>query len=90
MDKSVFKFLGVPILEWEEWDELDSMEICLYGTDFILPELKRLNGRDVSISLEGKIRLYDEDGVSVIEKYFYEFDSFMEELNKLHRLSKKS
>ena len=23
MNKSVFKFLGVTILEWEEWDELN-------------------------------------------------------------------
>lgn len=80
MNKITFEFFGIPIFKWEGWDTLDYEEICYYDVDFLLPELVHLNGRDVSVSSNGKIKLYDEDGKKVIDKYFCEFDSFMEKL----------
>lgn len=59
MDRKEQKFLGKTLFTWESWDEVDVAYLYFYNVEFQFESMKKYNGCDVSLDIEGSMEIYD-------------------------------
>lgn len=66
MERNEQKFLGKTLFIWESWDEVDVGELFFYDVEFSFESMKKYNGLGVILTLEGLMKIYNEDGTKVV------------------------
>lgn len=61
MDRNEQYFLGKTLFTWESWDEVDVAFLFFYNVEFSFESMKKYNGCDVSLDIEGSMEVYDEN-----------------------------
>lgn len=56
------KMFGVVIFTWDEWDEIDTGCFQYYAVNFPFESMKKYNGMDASLDMEGELSITEKDG----------------------------
>lgn len=78
------KLFGITIFTWERWNEIDIGWFQFYNVQFPFESMKKYNGMDADINMDGKLSIGDRKlgCEEVWSGYVYEIPEFMEELSR--------
>ena len=78
------KMFGVVIFTWDEWDEVDTGCLQFYNINFSFESMKKYNGMDASLDMDGELSITEKDGdcKEVWKGYLTEIPEFMAEIRK--------
>lgn len=73
------KMFGVVIFTWDEWDEIDVGYLQFYTVNFPFESMKKYNGMDVSLNMDGELSITGRGGgcEEVWKGYMSEIPEFM-------------
>lgn len=60
------KQFGIDLFTWDGWDDLGEQELYFYHVEFPFESMKKYNGLGLSKTFEGKIEIYDDEGIEVV------------------------
>ena len=81
MERNIGKLFGIPLFYWEEWNEIDTGFLQFYNVEFPFESMKKYNGMDVSLDMNGEIAITDSEGKEVWKGFACAIPEFMQELN---------
>lgn len=78
------KIFGVVIFTYEGWDEIETGYLQFYMVDFPFDSMKRYNGMDASLDMEGQLSITEKEGEckEVWKGFVSEIPEFMAEVTK--------
>lgn len=78
------KMFGVVIFTWDEWDEIETGFLQFYDVNFPFDSMKKYNGMDASLDMDGELRITEKDGEcdEVWKGYVSEIPEFMAAISK--------
>ena len=62
INRSEQKIFGIKIFTWESWDEIDVGFLKFCNVDFPYESMKKYNGSDVSLDMNGEMIITSDDG----------------------------
>lgn len=73
------KLFGIVIFTWEEWDDIDSECAQFYNVNFPFESMKKYNGMDASLDMNGELSVTEKSGEckEVWKGYVCEIPEFM-------------
>ena len=83
MERNTEKLFDIPLFYWEEWDEIETGFLQFYSVEFPFESMKKYNGMDVSLDMNGGIAITDEDGNEVWKGFTCAIPEFRSELNNI-------
>lgn len=84
MNRCEQKIFDITVFTWECWDELETGFLQFYDVEFPYESMKKYNGSDVSLDMNGEITIYsnDEESAELWKGFIIEIPEFLEELEK--------
>ena len=77
------KLFDITLFTWEEWDELETGFLQFYNIEFPFESMKKYNGMDASMDMNGDIAITNnEDGEEIWRGFACEIPEFMSEMMK--------
>lgn len=78
------EMFGVVIFTWDEWDEIDTGCLQFYTVNFPFDSMKKYNGMDASLDMDGELRITEKDGEcdELWKGYVSEIPEFMAAITK--------
>ena len=83
MGKNTEKLFDIPLFYWEEWDEIETGFLQFYNVEFLFESMKKYNGMDASLDMNGEIAITDEDGNEIWKGFACAIPEFRSELNNI-------
>lgn len=84
MEKIVQKLFDIPLFYWEGWDEIETGFLQFYNVEFMFESMKKYNGMDASLDMNGEITITDNEGNKVWNGFAYAIPEFRRELNAIY------
>ena len=84
MERNTEKLFGIPLFYWEEWDEIDTGFLQFYNVEFLFESMKKYNGMDASLDMNGEIAITDSKGEEVWKGLACAIPEFRRELNEIY------
>ena len=85
VNREVETLFGIPIFAFADWVEIETGVLQLYNVEFPFPSMKKYNGSDVSIDMNGELIIYDEEGEEVWKGYACEIPEFMKAVQDIFK-----
>ena len=79
-----FNFLGIPVFDWDGWEDNGEDIMTFYDVIFEMPSMKQYDGNTVDVDISGKLVIFNEDGDELWENYFTAIPEFMAVLRMRH------
>ena len=76
------KLFDITLFTWKDWDELETGFLQFYNIEFPFESMKKYNGMDASLDMNGEITITNEDGNEVWKGFACEIPEFMSEMMK--------
>lgn len=84
MEKIIQKLFDIPLFCWEGWDEIETGFLQFYNVEFMFESMKKYNGMDASLDMNGEIAVTDGDGTEVWKGFACAIPEFRHELNSIY------
>ncbi len=83
MERAEQKLFGITIFTWDGWDEIDTGNMQFYNVEFPFDSMKKYNGMDASLDMDGRLSITEKDGdcKEVWNGYVCKIPEFMERVN---------
>ena len=65
MERNTEKLFDIPLFYWEKWNEIDTGFLQFYNVEFPFESMKKYNGMDASLDMNGEIAITDSKGEEV-------------------------
>ena len=75
-------FCGEVIFNWSEWEDIDTGALQFYNVNFPFESMKKYNGTDVFYTLEGQLKIYNENYEAVWSGWIMDIPELREKLLK--------
>lgn len=82
MEKTTQDLFGIPLFDWESWDEVEIGRLQFYNVDFHFDSMKKFNNMCVELDISGEIRICDDEGIDVWKGFACEIPDFLQEVNR--------
>ena len=84
MNRNEQKIFGITIFTWEGWDEIETGFLQFYNVQFPYESMKKCNGSDVSLDMNGEITICsdNEESAELWKGFAVEIPEFLEEFKK--------
>ena len=80
--REVETLFDIPLFAFTDWTEIETGVLQLYNVEFPFPSMKKYNGSDVSIDMDGELIIYDEEGEDIWKVYACEIPEFMKSVQE--------
>ena len=80
-EKNAEKLFDIPLFYWEEWDEIDTGFLQFYNVEFLFESMKKYNGMDASLDMNGELAITDNNGDEVWKGFACAIPEFRREVN---------
>lgn len=87
MERATEKLFDIPLFYWEEWDEIETGFLQFYNVEFLFESMKKYNGMDASLDMNGEIAVTDGDGNEVWKGFACAIPEFRSELNAIYSVN---
>lgn len=87
MGRNTKKLFGIPLFYWEEWDEIDTGFLQFNNVEFLFDSMKKYNGMDASLDMNGEIAITDNNGDEVWKGFACAIPEFRRELNAIYSVN---
>lgn len=81
MKRNEEKIFDIIIFLWEDWDEIDTGYLQFYNVEFPFESMKKYNGLDVSLNMNGEMSITSNDE-EVWKGFSIDIPEFLEEMKK--------
>lgn len=84
MNRNEQKIFGITIFTWEDFDKIEIGFLQFYNVQFPYESMKKYNGSDVSLDMNGEITIYsdNEESAELWKGFAIEIPEFLEEFKK--------
>ena len=62
MGENTEKLFDISLFHWEGWDEIETGYLQFYNVEFSFESMKKYNGMDVALDMNGKITITEREG----------------------------
>lgn len=84
MERNTEKLFDIPLFYWKEWDEIETGFLQFYNVEFPFESMKKYNGMDASLDMNGEIAITNIEGKEVWKGFACAIPEFLCEVNARH------
>lgn len=81
MGENTEKLFDIPLFHWEEWGEIETGFLQFYNVEFPFESMKKYNGMDASLDMNGEIAITNSEGKEVWKGFACAIPEFLYEVN---------
>ena len=87
MERNTEKLFDIPLFYWEEWGEIETGFLQFYNVNFSFESMKKYNGMDASLDMNGEITITNSEGEEVWKGFACEIPEFLQGVNERHKIN---
>ena len=87
MERNKEKLFDIPLFYWESWDEIETGFLQFYNVEFLFESMKKYNGMDASLDMNGEIAITSSEGEEVWKGFACAIPEFLQEVNGRHKIN---
>ena len=87
MERNTEKLFDIPLFYWGQWDEIETGFLQFYSVEFPFESMKKYNGMDASLDMNGEIAITDSNGEEVWKGFACAIPEFRRELNTIYGMN---
>ena len=85
MERNVEKLFDITLFYWKEWDEIETGFLQFYHVEFPFESMKKYNGMDASLDMNGEIAITNTEGEEVWKGFACAIPEFLREVNARYK-----
>lgn len=87
MERNTEELFDIPLFYWEAWDEIETGFLQFYNVEFPFESMKKYNGMDASLDMNGEIAITNSEGEEVWKGFACAIPEFLQEVNGRHKIN---
>lgn len=84
MENTTQMFFGIPLFDWESWDEVEIGRLQFYNVNFYFDSMKKFDNMCIELDISGEIRICDDKGLDVWKGFACEIPEFLQKVNETY------